>query len=164
MLALIFASVNPSVPQTCEQRTGIHRQGVGKTVHWLWQPTTPTTKGFPRPAIAPAIDVGLGAAVALVRQPGGVTCGNIPAFGVVRIDGQAPGVMTVAAFVGCLPSDSAVAAPSGPAATRFVGATRNSRMPDKRVNILLRARRMIAPGLAAVFATHDAAQLDPCEQ
>ena len=95
---------------------------------------------------------------------GAGTCRDIPAVGVVRIDGDRPRVVAVAALVGRVPGLAGVGAEGGTAAAGFVRSSSSARMPGERVHVRLRAGSVILPALPAVAGAHQAAQLYPNQE
>src|SRR5690242_16806385 len=108
---------------------------------------------MPRLAVAPPVDARLRVAAA-VRSEGPGARGDVPAPGIVRIDGDRPGVVAVAAVVRPLPRLPRVLAERRAAASCLVRPARGARVPGERVHVGLRAWAVVLPGLAAVGRAH----------
>ncbi len=85
-------------------------------------------------------------------------------LGVLRVDGDRPRVVAVAALVSGLPALATVLAEGGAATCGLVGPPGRARMPGQRVHVPLGAGPVILPALAAVGGAHQAAELDPDQQ
>ncbi|MGH3079577.1 MAG: hypothetical protein ACRDNH_00380 [Gaiellaceae bacterium] len=81
----------------------------------------------------------------------------------MRVDGDRPHVVAVAAVVGGLPGLARVFAERGAAAAGFVRPTRNARVPRQGMHVRLRAGSVVGSGGAAVGRAHQAAELDSDE-
>jgi hypothetical protein len=64
---------------------------------------------------------------------------HVPQLGVIRVDGNRPGVVAVETVVGRAPSVARVLTECRPAATGFVRAPALGRVPRERVHVSLRA-------------------------
>ena len=80
----------------------------------------------------------------------------------MRCDG--PGVVPIAAVVSRSPGVAGVVAPGGSSTARLVCASVRLGVPRERVDVALRARPVVDPGLTAVRRAHEAAELDADEQ
>ena len=160
-IAPVLAPVDPPVPQPGEEGARARGQRIGEAVQGLRQSAA---ERLPRAITAPSVDIRLRALLAVVGQPGTRVRRDVPAVGIVGIDGEAPGVVAVTTFVGRQPGEPAVAAPGGPAAARLIRAARLGPVPGQGMDVPLCARPVVAPGLASVVAAHQAAQLDPDQE
>src|SRR5262245_21496186 len=87
--------------------------------------------------------------------------GDVPAVGIAGVDGDGPGVVAVAAFVGRPPGLSGVDAVRRTAAACLVRASRNPWVPGERVHVRLCAGPVILPARDAVARAHQSTEFDP---
>src|SRR5207244_12922639 len=124
---------------------------------WLRKPVGERT---PRRTRALPVDARLGVA-ATVGSIGARARGDVPKLGIVRVDGDRPGVIAVAPLVSRPPTLAAVLAEGGSTAASLVRPAVDTRMPGKRVDVPLRPGAVVLPGRAAIDRAHHAAQFAP---
>ena len=134
-------------------------QGVG---HRRQRLREPAAEHRPRLAGAAPVDARLRITPA-VRGKGAGARRDVPEVRVVRVDGDRPRVVAVAAVVGGLPGLARVFAERRAAAAGLVCPPGNTRVPRERVHVGLRARTVVGPRGPAVGRAHQTAQLDSDE-
>src|SRR5919109_1809149 len=150
----VFAAVTTlpelTVGESGEQTSVADEERIGHSRERLRQPAR---ERLPRFAVAPAVDARLRVATAV----GGVGAGagrDVPEIRGVRLDGDRPGVVAVAALVGRLPGLARVGAKGRASSAGFVGAARNAWVPGERVHVGLRAGTVVLPALTTVARAH----------
>jgi hypothetical protein len=102
--------------------------------------------------------------VAAVCGSGARSRRDVPAVGVVWVNGERPAVRQVSAVVECGPGAAAVVAPRGTVAGRLVRAGLRVWVPDDGVRVAFGARPVVGEACTRVVCEHEAAELDADEK